>query len=763
MQIKNLFSQLLLVFILFSTLELFSQNDKFIIPYQNAAYHKSLKMAEKALKKDSKNMEAYLYKSLSLVQVDLSMDAAFDKGIEKAMKSMKSLYRRIEKNGRKDFLQDNHTSIASIAKSAFLKANTYMEKKDYKRAIILYEDLIELFGLPEAAYRKGKCLMLMDEETEALEMLDYAAFLVLEKNKHSKETYYFPEPFFDLAYFLFDHNQAEKAFFYMNTALNLYGITDAKTDSLYKKGISLYTANIDIISTEETYLEYTKALDTLISTYPDDIFFIQQKWELKNTYFLYLLSQKDYTQASSFLLDWDKEKEEQAIYYCTESLKIIEYQFFLTFSLKYISQQERADALWKIWTEVYSACNTARKADNIHITIMKEIYNAKDIEKTLTLHTFLKEQYPSDKALTDIENAVVDDILQNPAYSETDLRRWYYLLAFEEMIPKNTKLAKHQKESIMELVPQYLQQNQFSEAAIMLKYLRKKYPEESFYHKLDRQRVLKDYAMVYKRSWVDDDMLKWTGNIEHCDPGRISEIAKEKTLERMNYFRRTAGVPDCCVFRDDYEDFCQAAAFLMMKNNTLSHAPENTWSCFSEDAYKGASHSNLSLGNHSTDAISSQMRDQGSSNMAAGHRRWILHPSRTQFAHGSVPHAMALWVLGIPGESGTDSLLTLWQVQEVAWPPEGYIPKALVFQRWSFGMAGMNFSEARVNMLCNGEEIPVKQEKYQSGYAIPTLVWIPEKLKESDKDITYSVHIKNVKNYAGEYHSFHYLVTVINP
>ena len=268
----------------------------------------------------------------------------------------------------------------------------------------------------------------------------------------------------------------------------------------------------------------------------------------------------------------------------------------------------------------------------------------------------------------------------------------------------------------------------------------------------------------------EDTPIDWTGSFDACDPGENAQIFAEAVLNRINYFRAMAGVPSATSINPEYSQKAQAAALMMSVNHQLDHTPSSSWVCYSNEGSDGASSSNLSLGLNGWSAVTSEMRDAGDGNSAAGHRRWILYPQTQEYGTGSIPSSegfpasMALWVFDDH----------LWESRPevrdgyVAWPPPGYTPYAVVFPRWSFSYPDADFSNATVVMSEDGESIPVKLEATEVGYGENTLVWIPDNLSSFDdwpkpvSDTVYSVKISNVL-IDGAAREFSYTVTIFVP
>ena len=140
--------------------------------------------------------------------------------------------------------------------------------------------------------------------------------------------------------------------------------------------------------------------------------------------------------------------------------------------------------------------------------------------------------------------------------------------------------------------------------------------------------------------------LGWTGSTASCTAGTLSDQAHSKVLQRINYYRRLAGLADDIVLDTVKNTKSQQAALIMSANSNLSHNPPPTWRCYTAEGAEAAGKSNLGLGFHSTNAIDGYMEDFGTNNTAVGHRRWILYSRAKVMGHGSTSNSQALWVIG---------------------------------------------------------------------------------------------------------------------
>jgi hypothetical protein len=283
----------------------------------------------------------------------------------------------------------------------------------------------------------------------------------------------------------------------------------------------------------------------------------------------------------------------------------------------------------------------------------------------------------------------------------------------------------------------------------------------------NRQEALNFYRKYYLTSAVSPD---WTGNVSACDPGTTSQAFRDSIALRINYFRAMAGVPAKVTMPDAYNEKAQQAALMMSANSSLSHNPPTNWKCYTNQGHEAAGSSNLALGGYGLDALRMYMQDYGSGNTAVGHRRWILYPQIQNFGTGDIPGgsgyyaANDLWVF--------DS--HIWDTRPatreafVAWPPPGYVPYTVVFQRWSFSFAGADFTNAVVSMTENGANMPVTRYTPVNGYGENTLVWIRTGANDGSSwpkptaDTTYVVSVSNVM-IGGSPRSFQYTVFIFDP
>ncbi len=248
-------------------------------------------------------------------------------------------------------------------------------------------------------------------------------------------------------------------------------------------------------------------------------------------------------------------------------------------------------------------------------------------------------------------------------------------------------------------------------------------PDKALSDPWNRTAIVADYTQNYLGSAVSNAQLGWTGSLSACIPGNISQLAQDRTLQRINYYRRLVGLPDNMTFDPSRNIDTQAAALMMGANNSLDHSPPPSWLCYTTQGANGADNSNLGLGSHSSQAVTQFMNDNGSGNNAVGHRRWILYSRAGSFGHGSAQaggffgYADVLWVFN-------PFVTPAYLPNYIAFPPAGYVPRIIIPSRWSFSLPGADFSGASVTVQNQqGTALSITLHPVENGYGDNTVAW----------------------------------------
>ena len=214
----------------------------------------------------------------------------------------------------------------------------------------------------------------------------------------------------------------------------------------------------------------------------------------------------------------------------------------------------------------------------------------------------------------------------------------------------------------------------------------------------DRAEVLTAYLAEFERT---EPVIGYTGDVDSCRAGTTSQAFRDSVLQRVNWYRRMAGL-SIVSERSDYSSTTQQTSTMMSAQGALSHSPAAGWACHTPAGATAAGKSNLALGVNGVGAIDAYIRDPGENNHTVGHRRTILYPQLLEVGTGDVETGAGHWAANTLRVFDDNLWGTRPTVREdrgfVAWPPSGYVPPATMWGRWSFSLDGGDFGSATVSV-----------------------------------------------------------------
>ena len=137
-------------------------------------------------------------------------------------------------------------------------------------------------------------------------------------------------------------------------------------------------------------------------------------------------------------------------------------------------------------------------------------------------------------------------------------------------------------------------------------------------------------------------------DIEQCISGDPTDDEKQKVLARINYIRAIHYLMPV-EYDEDGDEMTAECSLVIAANEQLSHQPESSWECYSEEAYNGCDSSNISLmmmTNYDTTQIDSTTIVDGFFTdenevppVTLGHRRWFLDPWLAHISFGRADYS----------------------------------------------------------------------------------------------------------------------------
>jgi hypothetical protein len=240
----------------------------------------------------------------------------------------------------------------------------------------------------------------------------------------------------------------------------------------------------------------------------------------------------------------------------------------------------------------------------------------------------------------------------------------------------------------------------------------------------------------------------WTGSTGTCTEGTESAASIEATRAAVNFFRGLVGLPNVTVATADNAD-AMRAALLQSANpgKAPSHFPDSSWTCWTQARDDASENHNLASLPGAA-GIELYMTDPADSNDWAGHRSWILHPRGTAIATGSTSSYNALDMqTGGALPAGVD-----W----IAWPNEGFVPKAVVrpYGWWPKALFSLrnaaqsyDYSAASVTVKVGGTTLPV-EIRDRSGQ-VTWYTTLPSDWDTSGADVKLDISVSGLKTGTG--------------
>lgn len=216
-------------------------------------------------------------------------------------------------------------------------------------------------------------------------------------------------------------------------------------------------------------------------------------------------------------------------------------------------------------------------------------------------------------------------------------------------------------------------------------------------------------------AWADGHRTEatyvWLPGPTECDPGTLEPAAIDDALRRINMFRWLVGL-NSVTYDESLNAMNQKCAIMEYKMGYLSHQPDPSVPCYTQEGAQGAGSSNLALGTgNAADAIDLYINDGGVPSL--GHRRWVLNPPFGPTGIGFAGAAQCLYAFGQGGGGSAP-----W----VAWPNPGYTPVEATSPTWSWSSSGGGGSAtAKVTRVGDGADMPVTVEVLPYGYGPDTM------------------------------------------
>ena len=279
-----------------------------------------------------------------------------------------------------------------------------------------------------------------------------------------------------------------------------------------------------------------------------------------------------------------------------------------------------------------------------------------------------------------------------------------------------------------------------------------------------------DSRGFYGVPWEEDLLYAEVPNVDNCQAGKLTELAKNRALEAANQIRSLHGLAPL-KYSAFYDNQTQESSLIQQANNSLNHVPPPSSKCYTEEGYEGARSSNLAGGTKNRDPAASLIglasdANNGGNLAGVGHRRALLYPFNSYFSYGQVENVGTQKTNGFLLEP---ELTPQINVDFVAYP-YGVFPQILLYgdPPWSFSVIldktnqrnniGDFLKDATVTVkrVSDEEELHIYNH-YVKPYV---LTW---QVEGWEYDTLYEVDIKNVTLNDGTTRDYSYSVFIKQP
>ncbi|HCS19315.1 MAG TPA: hypothetical protein DIW47_01930 [Bacteroidetes bacterium] len=735
--------------------------------YESERYEKALSTIEKALKhKDTKtNPEALILHAKILVAIGHD-NPDHPKALYDAMKSAEKALIKVKSSD--DFKSREMPFYLSLRDICVEAGYEELENKRYIQADKYFSKVYEQYAWMPARWGQARvALALKDTATAVTISRELVQKLVLMDSANTQLGD--PGPFLLV---IDDHIQRknyDSASYYAEFAVDRYPESALVKNQLLRSFLLLVTSNKPQLQTLELFAN-------MRPRFRNDSLFISKE----NVLFLYLMnlySAGDENHISDSLLagfiqvkndyyaEFGEDYRQKDPMYNTDNNELI---FNL---IRYTARFERTYMLAML-LDNYVSGNYADEAfrTNTRAGRWKNLFERVKKEHSVFLLasalTSATEELKKESWFPSYKKELLLNALDAPAQFKDRTALYNFVPFILEEYPSD-KLV-YQKAELLSLgiIDEFTDSAWFSYARISIK------QHDHFFSQTEKIKALKKAYVIrdFKENYFGSRLLKsetngvsvpewiWKGNESLCDAGNVPPSIHAKVEQRINYFRRTAGVPDYVRLDTVKNEACQKAALIYQVNTgKMFTEPAETWKCYTISSVEAAQLSARVFGQTTVFAVTSIMADQGDENSSVGNRRWMLYPPARNMGHGSTNKVALIWTLNDEGDKDT----TAYMEDFVSWPPRDYCPTMFAFPRWHFSLYA-DLSKARVSVSADGKPLPITQEKQVQGYGMPSVVWLCNFEPEQGK--TYTVTISGIQRHGEKSPStYSYTVEFIDP
>lgn len=723
--------------------------------FNGKQYPKVVKMAESALKKDKTQAEWYYLKAAA--EYVMSHMSKYQGGSVNYFKeAVKDAVKGREKDPEGNLVGEYLEYFEKIVDENNKEAMANYNRKSYAKAVQGYKNSYDLTGDTTALAWLGMSYYMDHKLPEALPLLkevtvmNYYAYL-----DGSGEGTYVREPFEVLSNFYLDKNQADTSRYYTEMGLKVFPMNRVllANEKSMLKGQLIGLARMGAINSK-----YKEVVNSGLKFFPADTFFrIQQ-----NYYYLTKLMQatqaKPYDSADALTDEFYKGKKsaiDAGIVNGADEFLIKDYNKFNFQLLDYFlrtNTDRTAPFFFRKWYAMQF--KYAEFDEKLSESLLKSPPDSVSHRLISMLFNDVLEDYPWNKKIKQYRL----DYFNKWVKKKVHRGELESLIAMNDALIKDFPLDKTLKPTLQNLLVRQtdssIRHRELYDAWAGYYRIKADFPAYNT-DALQKNLAMTDFqerysaTRVYYKTVAGKKIANtgWDGNSKDCNSGHMPDSTLYNVINRINYYRQNAGIVLPMDLNRQKSRKCQEAATMYAPKGIFTREPtEATHTCYTKGAAEAAQVAQCILESNPAQCVTIFMNDNKSEELI--NRRAILNPEGLEAGFGSAENCSVFWLLDLSG--APDS--AWYQTHFVAWPPPGYSPKMLLFNKWSFSIAD-DLTDAKVTMKNKaGEDVSVVVTQFPiAGMLLNTLVMSPyinPKLIAADEVFEVTVELKNKKKYS---------------
>lgn len=687
--------------------------------YEAAKYTKALKSIEKAKADRSNQNKAILYLLEAKTYLAINKETPSEDWTKKAVKA--AIRAQEKASNPKVFVNENAEFYKSIAAINMKDAMRYYNQKRYSKAITLFKRSLDLSSDSFVEYLLGKSYIKYNDFRRGMPIMDKLLneqFALYQQSKVAPS--FLADGFNVYTEALIEKGFADSSEIYLDMGLEMF----PNDVELLKKQKVIW---VKMTSSIPLSLSLFQFLDKATHVYPYDSFFTFKK---NGVYLMFMANQLSGKKMEGSL-DWVKDFIREKTTLANKNQKGVHKKW------DYFLEKDSQIILEKL-VFYFGNFEEYRIQRGAFVRYAKAKFNGANLKAIKHLESL----FPSSQ----VARLYRQELMENKSQSASAQRYdWYKSLldfdnknseTYEALLTLNRDIKKSNISYALKKQVEQQYTNlivSFWNECLSAQDYWKAYELSKLKHnitstqlsKLWERTILEDFKVNYYGSRVlrnvpssEPNGFTWNGEATSCYPGNLPDSILKKVVQRINYFRRTAGLLDPVALNVNYNKACQEAVLFYSANGNLTHKLNENLSCYTGQASVAAEKSLLTAGAHTTLAITSFMADKSNT---VGNRRWLLYPPTKFMGFGCTDDRTALWCVNdVKWDTST------YINKAIAWPPEGYSPSIFQFNNWSYS-AYQNFEGAKVEMvdISDGTRAYCQVKEIVNGYGMPTLVWQP--------------------------------------